>query len=160
MSREFPLVLCWCCFVFNVKNVWNDFGKFLFVWSYTNCELLRVGMSFNLTFFLFFVQRGTGFPWAFKVNYSKCFLLNYFSVIHDLGLGLPHDWQPYWRWDSKITEYIVFKSFESTCYLILAKSPIALLRLSFIVCMCCLNFSVTDFQQDLIQHVDTGLIIY
>ena len=38
--------------------------------------------------FLFFVERGTGFPWAFKVI-LKCFVLNFFNVILDLSLGLP-----------------------------------------------------------------------
>ena len=50
-----------------------------------------------------------------------------------------HSWQPHQRWNSNIAEYIVFKSFESTWYLILAKRPFALLSLSCIVSMCCLN---------------------
>ena len=51
----------------------------------------------------------------------------------------PHSCQLYQRWNSKIAEYIVFKSFESTWYLILAKRLFVLLSLSFIVSVCCLN---------------------
>ena len=86
------------------------------------------------------MQWGTGFPWTFKVDYLEYFVLNFFSVLSMiLVLVCPYSWQPYQRWDSKIVEYNALESFESTWYLILAKRLFALLSLSFIVRICCLN---------------------
>ena len=130
--REFPLVLCRCCSVLSVKKVWNDFGRFLFIWSYTNCKLLKSTMSFNLQIFYSLYRGALDCHGALKLIIRSA-LFWIFSILFMAWVRVcPHSWQPYRRWDSKIAEYIVFKSFESTWYLILAKEAIcSLLSWSF-----------------------------
>ena len=100
------------------------------------CELVRITMSFNLNIFnsLYSGELDS------QVNYLECFVLIFFSVLLMIWVwACPYSWQPYQGWDSKIVEYIVPKSFESTSYIILAKRLFPLLSLSFIVRICCLN---------------------
>ena len=134
--REFSLALCRCCSVLSVKKVWNDFGEFLFIWSSTSCKLLRVAMSFNLKIFDS-LYRGALDPHGRLKLIIQSALVWIFSMLFMTWVWVcPHSWQ---SWDSKIAEYIVFKSFKSKWYLILAKRIFPLLSLTFFVSMCCLN---------------------
>ena len=121
------------------KNVWNDFGRFLFMWSYTNFRLLRSTIHFNLKIFDFF-YRGTldSHGHLRLIIWSALFWIFSMFLITWVW-ACPHSWQPYRRWDLKIAEYIVFKSFESTWYLILAERLFSMLSLSSIASMCCSN---------------------
>ena len=137
--REFSLALCRYWSVLSVKKVWNDFGEFLFIWSSTSCKLLRVAMSFNLKIFDSLYRAALDSHGRLKLIIQSA-LVWISSVLFMTWVWVcPYSWQSYRRWDSKIAEYIVFKSFKSKWYLILGKRIFPLLSLTFFVSMCCLN---------------------
>ena len=109
------------------------------MWSYTNFRLLRSTIHFNLKIFDSFYRGTLDSHGHLKLIIWSALFWIFSMLLITWVWACPHSWQPYRRWDSKIAEYIVFKSFESTWYLILAKSLFSLLSLSFVVSMCCLS---------------------
>ena len=99
----------------------------------TKLDCYKVAKSFTLKIFDF-LYSGVLFSYGPLKLIIVNVLFGIFTVLSIIWVRIcAYSWQPYRRWDPKMAEYYVFKSFVSTWDLILAKKVFALLSLNVIV---------------------------